>query len=113
MDKEITNHAEEIKVFLSGQYSHDQWLDIIRYHKRHIDYFQMERLHHLIVTLSVGIFLMLCLGFFALTNNMFFALATIFLLFLFLPYIFHYYKLENGIQALYKLDKSLSDKIKP
>lgn len=68
-----------------------------------IQFFQHERLVHLIVTFFTGIgCILFLLGFIA------FEMIPLFLLFivtlmLFIPYIFHYYTLENGTQKLYDL----------
>ena len=68
-----------------------------------IEFYQHERLVHLIVTFFTGISCVLfLLGFVA------FELIPLLILFvltlcLFIPYIFHYYTLENGTQRLYDL----------
>ena len=66
-----------------------------------IKFFQHERLIHLIVTVFVGISAILFLGFGLLLNNLGIILLFILTLLLFIPYIFHYYYLENGTQSLY------------
>ena len=68
-----------------------------------ISFFQHERLIHLIVTFFTGIGTILFL-----LGALFFESIPLLLLFLitlvlFIPYIFHYYYLENGVQALYDL----------
>ena len=69
----------------------------------HKSFYQHERLVHLIVTVFVGI----CAILFFLAMIYFEKLALILifgiLLVLFIPYIFHYYFLENSIQKLYLL----------
>ena len=68
-----------------------------------ISFFQHERLVHLIVTFFTGISTILfLLGFLFLENLAIFLLFLVTLL-LFIPYIFHYYYLENGVQKLYDL----------
>jgi hypothetical protein len=73
-----------------------------------ISFFQHERLVHLIVTVFAGISTILfLLGF------VYFESISIFLLFLlafllFIPYIFHYYYLENGVQKLYDIYRSMN-----
>ena len=68
-----------------------------------IGFFQHERFVHLLVTVFVGISCILFL-----LGSLHFGLIGLFLLFLitillFIPYIFHYYYLENGTQKLYDL----------
>ena len=66
-------------------------------------FFQHERLIHLIVTFFVGISMILLL-----LGSLYFETIGLILLFfisfaLFIPYIFHYYYLENGVQKLYDI----------
>ena len=66
-----------------------------------ISFFQHERLIHLIVTFFVGIStILLMIGYLSLEK---FELLLLFMLtlMLFIPYIFHYYYLENNVQKLY------------
>lgn len=66
-----------------------------------IGFFQHERLIHLIVTITFAILTMLSvLGFLALVQPGILVL-TILLLVLLVPYVRHYYILENGVQKLY------------
>ena len=71
----------------------------------HISFYQHERLIHLIVTVFVGIsailFFLAMIYFERLELIVIFAV----LLLLFIPYIIHYYFLENSIQKLYILYK--------
>ena len=68
-----------------------------------IQFFQHERLVHLIVTFFTGIgtilFLLGALAF----ENIGLLLLFLITLCLFIPYIFHYYYLENGVQKLYDI----------
>lgn len=66
-----------------------------------IRFFQHERLVHLIVTVTFAILTMISvLGCVLSPQLPLFALATL-LLILLVPYIRHYYILENGVQKLY------------
>lgn len=68
----------------------------------HIKNLQHERLVHLLVTLAVGLGALISFCFAALAKNTSLYVVTALLLLLFVPYIFHYYKLENTLQKLYK-----------
>lgn len=72
-----------------------------------IRFFQHERLIHLIVTVLFAILTFGSFSIFLLTQ--FFPIIAVFILFmaLFIPYIFHYYRLENGVQKLYDLYEEL------
>ena len=68
-----------------------------------IKFYQHERLIHLIVTFFTGISMIIVfLGSLYFQELLIFVLFFILLL-LFIPYIFHYYFLENGVQKLYDL----------
>lgn len=67
----------------------------------YIQFFQHERLIHLLVTLFFALFTLIATIFAIYTQNLFFiAISGLFLLLLF-PYVIHYYHLENGVQKLY------------
>ena len=72
-----------------------------------IGFYQHERLIHLIVTMSFGVFFLLSM-ILAFSNTYFLALSAL-LLILLVPYIAHYYFLENSTQELYKVYYSLTE----
>lgn len=75
--------------------------DMLREHLTQIQFFQHERLIHLIVTCLFAI--LAFAAFFALFFTMNAGLFVLFaaLLVLLVPYIRHYYILENGVQRMY------------
>lgn len=76
-----------------------------------ISFFQHERLIHLIVTVTFAILALMTLIFFTVTTMP--AALILFLLFmgLLIPYIRHYYILENGTQHLYDLYDLIQSRI--
>ncbi len=66
-----------------------------------IQFFQHERLIHLIVTVTFTVLLMLAVIGSCFYPDAFFFALTVLLLILLIPYIRHYYILENGVQKLY------------
>ena len=66
----------------------------LEYHKSQIAFFQHERLVHLIVTLFFAIMMIMAM--------LFSKILSLAFLVLLIPYIAHYYFLENQVQALYK-----------
>lgn len=77
-----------------------------------IQFFQHERLVHLIVTFFTGVATILFL-----LGALYFGKILLYLLFfiallLFIAYIFHYYYLENGVQKLYNIYFDAKQKIK-
>ena len=73
---------------------------IVEEHLIKITFFQHERLIHLLVTLAYAL---LALISFAIStfSPMFVFIGIILVLFL-IPYVMHYFHLENGVQDLYK-----------
>ncbi len=83
--------------------------DMLREHLTQIQFFQHERLIHLIVTCLFAI--LAFAAFFALFFTMNAGLFVLFaaLLVLLVPYIRHYYILENGVQRMYQQYDRLRD----
>lgn len=71
--------------------------------KQHIAYLQHERLVHLLVMLTAGMATLLTYLFLLLTQELFLLIPALMLSGLFVPYLFYYRKLENTVQAWYKL----------
>lgn len=67
-----------------------------------ISFFQHERLIHLIVTITFAILTMLSLLGCFLTETLAMLVMTVLCLVLLVPYVRHYYILENGVQQLYR-----------
>lgn len=74
--------------------------DVISNHLTKISFFQHERLIHLLVTLFYALLLIVFMALGALSFMFYFIslIISIFLIF----YIIHYFRLENGVQYLYK-----------
>lgn len=82
----------------------------INNHLIKIGFFQHERLIHLLVTLFYAFIALLFLVLGCFVHYMFFPIAIILLIFL-MFYVVHYFRLENGVQYLYKqYDKMLNNK---
>lgn len=84
--------------------------EVISEHITQIKIFQHERLIHLIVTTFVGIISILFFIVGVITQNIILLFLFILTLFLFIPYIFHYYYLENNTQKLYIQLSQLKEK---
>lgn len=82
--------------------------DIIKEHLIKIQFFQHERLIHLLVTLFYGIF---TLTMFAFINvNVLFVIPALILMIMLLFYVKHYFLLENCVQYLYKQYDMMKEK---
>ena len=79
----------------------ENWSSIMQEHLQQISFFQHERLIHLIVTATFALLEICSIGFFVLSGNPGFGLMAFAVLLLLVPYIRHYYLLENEVQNLY------------
>ena len=67
-----------------------------------IEFYQHERLIHLIVTMSFALFMFICLLMVFVAHTVF-VLPCILMLALLIPYVMHYFFLENSVQKLYRI----------
>ncbi len=97
MAKELKDYIEKTDKLIKNKKVTEK---DIKTHLTKIKFFQHERLVHLIVTLFFALFVVLFIRmtFICYAFSIVVLILTIFLLF----YIIHYYKLENGVQYLYK-----------
>lgn len=75
---------------------------VISRHLTQISFFMHERLIHLIVTVVFAILTFMSMMFFISSEQIMIFVLTIALLILLVPYIRHYYCLENNTQYMYK-----------
>ncbi len=68
-----------------------------------ISFFQHERFIHLVVTVTFALLTVLSLILCFLCDSLFIFVLPILFLILLIPYVRHYYILENGVQKLYHL----------
>ena len=81
-------------------------------HELLISRMQHERLIHLLVTLAFGVFMLITLAsaFIAPSKELYLLMG--FFLVLFVPYVIHYFFLENTVQRWYQLSDDIDSKIK-
>lgn len=80
-------------------------------HLVQVSFFQHERLIHLIVTVLFALLEVISLIMVMMSPELFTLLLTVTVLILLLPYIRHYYILENEVQKMYKQYDRLSREI--
>ncbi len=104
MKKRILEYMEDIDMKLKEDElqqdrDYEEWM---RQHLIQIQFFMHERLVHLLVTLAFAIFGFM--NFFVLVMNFQPGLLVLFaaILILLIPYVMHYYLLENGVQKMYR-----------
>lgn len=104
MKKYLYDYIKEIDELLNS--NKDIKDDLIKKHLIKINFFQHERLIHLLVTLFYAVIFLIFMGL-CYIHYIFFPVAAILLIFL-ICYVLHYFHLENGVQYLYKqYDKML------
>ena len=74
---------------------------LLKRHEREIQFFQHERLIHLLVTILFAILTVGCCVTFVVTEKIQILLLAAALFVLLIPYIRHYYLLENSVQKMY------------
>lgn len=105
-------YVKEVNRFLSEEHSESELNKRLSEHLIKISFIQHERFIHLIVTVLFAIMTltMLTVSFFTVS------FSCVLLLFLFtillIPYIFHYYFLENSVQKMYKQYDELKARLK-
>jgi len=105
MEAYLKKHEAFIQAALAAAGEGFDWAGLARFHRTQIGYMQHERLIHLLVMLFFGLCALVTL--LAMIVNPRTPITVLVLLVLFLallvPYIAHYYKLENGVQRWYHL----------
>ncbi len=101
MTKQIRAYLELLEQFFSVERDRSELLKMRGELLERIAFYSHERLVHLIVTMSFGVFFLLALLMYFMTKNFGLLALTILFLILLIPYIKHYYFLENSVQKMY------------
>ena len=99
MEQRILNYRKYIDELLSQDDS--DWDAVIREHLIQVSFFQHERLIHLIVTVTFALLEVIVIALSVTAFTIAVGLLAIGLLVLLIPYIRHYYILENEVQKMY------------
>ena len=110
--KYFREHEVKIKQEISETRGKKGFKKIMEIHKRYINFIQHERLIHLLVTLAFAVLLMFCLVISVIQPGFWVLLMILLIISLLIPYIFHYFYLENTAQRWYSLMDELENKIK-
>ena len=103
MKKRIISYRLKVDSILSnpGSIPPERWTEILQEHLVQIGFFQHERLIHLIVTVTFAILtIMSFVASLVVGMPALLALTSLFVVLL-IPYIMHYYTLENEVQKMY------------
>lgn len=110
MIKFLDQYLKDIDLKLESRFKYD-WREILENHREMIKFMQHERLIHLLVTLFFGLLFILMTMFLLISPTIIILLVEFLLIILLIPYIFHYFRLENGVQKLYKINELIRKKI--
>lgn len=102
MKERIVNYLNYIDKILDENSSDTDYNQLIKEHLIQIDFFMHERLIHLIVTVLFALGTFMTIFAFLFSDNLGLLALAFLLIVLLIPYIAHYYLLENGVQKMYK-----------
>ncbi len=99
MEKRILNYRKYIDELLEK--GCDNWQEVLNDHLVQIGFFQHERFVHLLVTVLFALMEIISMAATVATENMGLLVLDVMILVLLIPYIRHYYILENEVQKMY------------
>ena len=97
----IQTQSEAQNADSAEQITQDLIRDKLEEHLVQVGFFQHERLIHLIVTVTFALLEMLAIVLSVISDSLFTLLLPVVILILLVPYIRHYYILENEVQKMY------------
>lgn len=112
MKKRILAYRNRIDQLLKECSMDTDWEEVLQEHLIQIGFFQHERFVHLLVTVTFALLEFITVGIFLITENISVLLLCAVVLCLLVPYIAHYYLLENETQKMYNQYDEVLIKIK-
>ncbi len=104
MKKYLSEYLSRLEALLEKEQPADFDYDaLLQSHLQMIQFMQHERLIHFLVTMLFAICFFIAMGIFLLGNLMYVLPLLILILSLLIPYVAHYYFLENSVQKMYRL----------
>lgn len=110
MKKRILQYLSYIDEVLENDDS--DWEEEIKKHLIQIGFYAHERLVHLIVTVLFALGTVICILYVNYTGSMAIVALTVGLFVLLIPYVMHYYLLENSVQRMYRQYDEMQNKLK-
>ena len=102
MKKRIISYRMKMDALLAQPPENAQWERILQEHLTQVSFFQHERLIHLIVTVTFAILTTIARAIYCIAEYIPVLALIVLLLVLLVPYIGHYYTLENEVQKMYE-----------
>ena len=97
----IQRQSDTEKTDTEEQTMQEMVQDKLQEHLVQVGFFQHERLIHMIVTVTFALLEMLAIVLSVISDSLFTLLLPVVILILLIPYIRHYYILENEVQKMY------------
>lgn len=111
MRKRILEYRKRIDKLLEDNDNNVEWEEVLDEHLIQVSFFQHERLIHLIVTLAFAIFMIVSFAMFVMETSITLGILSLLFLILLIPYVAHYYILENEVQKMYYQYDRIIEKI--
>lgn len=101
MKRRLKEYRVKIDALIAAPQDNADWDNITQEHLAQISFLQHERLIHLLVTLAFALMEIICAVAAIATQHVMAAVLMALILIPLVPYVFHYYFLENETQRLY------------
>ena len=111
MKKRILDYKKRIDNLINEDSPNTDWKKVMDEHLIQISFFQHERLVHLIVMVLFALMTLTTIAVGIIADYPYMFLGTLMLLVLLIPYISHYYLLENEVQHMYEQYDFINEKI--
>ncbi len=112
MRNRILNYSQRIQKLIKEDNPSTDWSFWLNDLLTQIQFFQHERFIHLIVTVTFALLEIISISLTLLTENRMTIVLSFTILCLLIPYIRHYYLLENEVQKMYQYYDTILMKIK-
>ena len=104
----LTAYLAALEQLLADESAPRDYAELQRRHLQMIGFMQHERLVHFLVTMLFALGFFLVFGFFLLTERIMLLPLLVLILALLIPYISHYYFLENAVQKMYRMNDTIN-----
>lgn len=101
MTKQIKDYLAYLESFMQKEHTPEEYAAERAKMLTRISFYQHERLIHLLVTLAFAVFFLLALFMFLAVGGVGLLILAALFMILLIPYISHYYFLENSVQKIY------------
>lgn len=111
----ISEYISNVKKYIENEYdklSLEEKNKYITEYTNKLTFFMHERLIHLIVTVLFAIMEIISITAMAISNNLISIILSGMFMILLIPYIMHYYFLENSVQEMYKIRDMMIERLK-